>query len=255
VCSDQEDRLARPIDEQLGFAVDKVYRYIKAPKEEWQPFWDQALGQGPPPTEDCDINRSPSGTVDPWVVITSPEAGTVVDKGGSLDVHATGYSTVTDITKMEVYIGGKYVTQATNNPFVSTVTVPASLGNGTHAVRVKVYDVEGRTGEDSVNIIVGDIVSISDPANGAELDLGIPITVEARHYGNSEISSAKLIITGVANKTETMTTSGSGVYTATWTPELLGTYNLQVELNLTGGSKITSSVIIVEVDEAPIPPP
>lgn len=247
VCSDQLDRLARPIDEELGYAMDQIYRYIKAPKEEWQPFYDAALGQGAPPTEQCNINRNPTGTSNPWVVITRPTAGTVVDQGASLSIEATAYSSVSDISRVEVYIGSTYITQATNNPYVANVTVPASIPDGTNSLVIRAYDAEGRTGSTSVNIIVGDIATITDPASGAQLGVDIAITVTARHYGSASISSASLIVTGPGptNSTIPLTTSGSGIYTCTWTPDDPGSYTLRAVLNISGGGIINSPSITV----------
>lgn len=255
VCSDQPDRLAREIDEQLGFAQDRVYRYIKAPREEWQQYWDQALGQGSPPSEECDINRNPSGSSDPWVVVSSPTSGTVVDQGGSLSIEATAYSSVANITEIQVYIGETYITQATNNPYVADVTVPSSLPNGTTTVTIRAYDSDGRMGSSSVDILVGDIVTITDPSNGAELDIDIAITVEGRHYGTSTVNSAKLIISGAASSQEDMTTGGSGIYTCTWIPEVEGDYTLQIRLVLSGGTNVESDAISVSavIGEGPGP--
>lgn len=246
VCSDQPDRLAREIDEQLGFAVDKVYRYIVAPKESWQPFWNKALGQGSPPTEECTANRNPSGTKNPWVVISKPKDGTEVDQGGSLSIEATAYSSVSHVSRIEIHIGDTYITQATDNPYVASVTVPAALPDGATTLTITAYDLKGRSGSASVDIIVGNIVSITNPANGASLEIGIPLTVEARHYGPSTVNSAELIVTGPLSGTYAMSTSGSGIYAYAWTPELIGNYTLQVVLHLSDGSDIYSGEISVE---------
>jgi membrane peptidoglycan carboxypeptidase len=245
VCSDQPDRLARDIDIELGFAVEKVYRYIKAPKEEWQSAWDSYFSQGAPPTEYCDVNRNPSGTDNPWVIISNPAANTVVKKGGSLGIEATAYSSVSSISKIEVYIDSTYITQAANNPYAATITIPGSVSNGYHNLIIKVYDEAGRTGSSSVSIIVGDVVSIVEPTSG-EIFTEPPIIVSAAHIGSSTVNSAKLTVSGAGSATVDMSVDGNGNYGCVWSPINEGTYILQVTLTLSGGSNITSSPVTID---------
>ncbi|MBN2015690.1 transglycosylase domain-containing protein [Candidatus Dojkabacteria bacterium] len=248
VCSDQQDRLARDIDEQLGLVIEKVYRYIKAPKDTWQAAWDSYFSQGAPPTEYCDINRNPTGEDNPWVTISKPAANTAVSKGGKVDVEARAYATSSGISKIEVYVDGTYITQATNNPFVASVTIPATVSDGWHDLIVKAYDGAGRTGSASVRIIVGDVVSITDPQNGVSLEMAA-ITVTAQRYGGTSVTSARLLITGPGGSlpSETMSDSGGGAYTCTWAPTQVGSYTLQAALTLSNGSTIYSQNITINV--------
>ncbi|MFC1780438.1 Ig-like domain-containing protein [Patescibacteria group bacterium] len=248
VCKDQTDNLAREIDEQLGYAEDRIYRYIKAPKEEWQSAWNSYFSQGEAPTEYCTINRNPLGEDNPWVIISKPKAATEVDQGEKLSVEATAYASVGGINKIEVYIDSTYITQATNNPFVASITIPGTISNGTHNLIIKAYDESGRSGNASVSIVVGDTVSISSPGNGAYLVIS-PITISAKHIGSSSVNSATVRIIGPANEVIDLTHSGGGVFNAIWTPTIIGDYTLQVTLNLAGGDSITSSVHTVHVVE------
>ncbi len=245
VCTDQPDRLAREIDEQLGYAVDKVYRYIKAPKEEWQQYWDEAFDQGPPPTEYCDINRNPSGEENPWVVISKPSRDAMVDLGGNLSVEATAYSSVDDISKIEVYIDDVYVTQASSNPYVADITVPGSIAAGRHNLVVKAYDGAGRTESDSVRIIVGDTVAITSPSNGATLDVGVLADIAAKHYGSSSVNYADIYIDGVV-QSEYMTYDGGGKYTYSWAPEEERSYSIYVVLKLDNGDEVASQTVTID---------
>lgn len=245
VCSDQEDSLARPIDEELGFAVDKIYRYIVAPKPEWQSFWDNAWGQGSPPTESCTINRSPSGSDIPWVIIDQPSADTAVSQGGSLNVEATAYSSNSEITRIEVYIGDTYITQATNNPFVSSITIPSSISSGYYDLRVIAYDAKGEKGSKSVSILVGNLISLMNPSNSEDVIVGIPLSIDAQHVGASSVDSAEVIIDGPTPEQETMTEGSGDVYSHTWAPIDEGEYSIQVVLHLSDGTEAYSNTISV----------
>lgn len=246
VCSDQEDRLAREIDEQLGFAVDKVYRYIKAPKEEWQVFWDEAFEQGQPPTEYCDINRNPEGEQNPWIILAKPAEDATVKQGSSLGIEATAYSSVASISRIEVYIDDIYITQASNNPYVANITIPETISSGRHNLIVNAYDDAGRTGTDSVGIIVGDVVSITSPSNGATLDRNVLIDIIAQHTGASSVNYAKVSINDIAMDDNMIYESG-GRYTYAWAPEDEDSYTLQVIFYLDDGSQVESQVVNVDV--------
>lgn len=245
VCKDQKNKLARPIDEQLGFAVDKVYSYVKAPKPEWQPFYDKALGQGAPPTEQCTVNRNPTGTKNPWVIIDSPSAGATVAKGGSIAIDATAYSTVADIIRLEIYFSSELITQAPNNPFSDSITIPGSASDGEHVITVKAYDTAGRTGSSSVNIIVGNVVSITDPASETSYTVGAQVPIEALHQGSGVVSYAKLYING--SEHGDMNSTGGGTYGYSWVPSSVGTYTIKVLLHFDNGSDIWSPNVVVNV--------
>lgn len=244
VCSDQPDKLARPIDEQLGYAVDKVYAYIKAPKPEWQVWFDKALGQGSPPTESCTIDRNPNQNQNPWVIISKPGDGTLVQSGGTLDVEATAYSMSSDISKVEVYIDSTFLAQASNNPYAGTVTLP-SLSDGVHSLVVKAYDAAGKTGSSSVSIIVGDVVTITQPASGSSHTVGIPVSIEALHQGAGNVVWAKVYVNG--SEIDEMVSTGGGSYVYSWTPPSAGNYTIRVTLRIEGSGNISSQPIQVAV--------
>ena len=244
VCKDQPRRLARDIDEKLGFAVDKVFSYIKAPKEEWQVYWDEIFNQNEPPTEYCTKDRNPSGSKKPWVEIDKPSDGEQVNQGDSLKIKATAYSSLYDITEIEIYIGSTYITKATNNPYVGSITVPMGIASGYYDLIIKAYDDSGRSGSSSVNILVGDTVSITLPSNGSEFNnWWEPIKIEAVHFGSSGVISAQVNINGMI---DTMDLEDEK-YVYSWSPGAFDTYNIEVTLNLSDGTSVNSQVVTVDV--------
>ncbi len=246
VCTDQQDHLARDIDEQLGKAMDLKVRYVKAPKPEWQPWWDKYVNSAVIPKEPCTIERNPQGGKNPWVVISNPADGTIVQKGGTVEVKGVAYSEVSSISKIEIYFDSTFLMKISNNPFQASVTIPSSASNGYHNLIVKAYDASNMVGSSSVSIVVGDIVQITDPKNGDSLTLST-IYVYAKHTGLSTISNAKLYITGTESLQINMTSVGEGVYSCNWTPQFTGNYNLRVVLNISGGGNIVSQTISVKI--------
>lgn len=253
VCTDQKNRLAREIDEQLGKAMDLKVRYIEAPKPEWQKVWDKYVNKAEIPTEYCNKDRSPTEGDKPWVVISEPADGTLVNQGESVRIEATGYSEEHSIAKMEVYLDDTYLTQASNNPFVANITIPNSTSNGTHSLKVKVYDESNRTGSASVSIIVGDTVEITEPMDGATLEMS-PMFVYAKQTGSSEVTTARLNINGDESTQVEMSDEGDGVFSASWTPTSTGNYTFEVVLFLSGGGTISSDTVSVTIVEETIEP-
>jgi membrane peptidoglycan carboxypeptidase len=252
VCKDQQNRLARDIDEDLGYAKNKTYTYIVAPKKEWQEYYDKSLGQGEPPTEYCTKNRNPSGKNKPWVVISKPTSGTNVAKGGTLQVKATAYSSTDEIEKIEIFldsISGSPLTQASNNPFNGNVTIPSTASNGIHNLIVAAYDSSGRVGSALVGISVGNIVSISNPSSGSTFGVGVEISIEASHIGSATVSSAQVSISGPQSTVIEMNSLGGGNYSTInpWVPGVIGTYSLKVGMQLENGETINSSPITVTI--------
>jgi len=249
VCTDQTDRLAREIDEQLGYATDQVYRYIVAPKPEWQEAWDKAFEQSQPPTEYCDVNRNPTGNENPWVTISKPSSGTKVKKGGSLEIEATAYSSAADVTKIEVYIDDVYITQASSNPYIASITVPQEISDGNHNLIVKAYDDFSRSGFSSVPIIVGDTVSITIPTNGSNVNVDVVIDITAIHSGATKVNSAYLIINNGSDLRVNMEITGADTFVYAWTPEVERHFTFQVMMQLEDGRQISSSRIEVNAVE------
>jgi len=162
VCTDEPDKLARPIDIALGLSQTitvKEYSMIDPSLQKYLdsyiPGWyttnvvkNPALAVWGPlmPTQQCDINRNPGGNTQPWAVINSPTASG--SYGNMLPLSINGYSQNGDVTGMEVRMDG--------NPLksYSTVTISdsldiGSLSNGSHTLSVDVTDSTGTVGTTS----------------------------------------------------------------------------------------------------------
>lgn len=163
VCVDQTDHLAREIDKTLGMSQKiEVKKYIM-PDKSLQTFLDEYVQSKPElggivPTEYCNISRNPSGTFEPWAVITSPENGKIVT--GELNVAYNAY-TATDgaiITKTEILIDNEVVHTSTILPVSKAITLAGNHKTpGLHNLLIKVYDSKGGIGSTGTTFIVKDI--------------------------------------------------------------------------------------------------
>jgi len=108
-------------------------------------------------------------TTSPQVSITSPSNDTWVNTS-----HVTIEWTASDATglsKVEVYVDGQL--NQTLSPTATSVTV--NLSDGTHVIKVVVYDNVDNTAEDEIYVHVDTappVISITSPANGTWFNTG-----------------------------------------------------------------------------------
>ncbi len=106
-----------------------------------------------------------SSMAGPTVAITKPLDGEAVTAGFAVD--ATAMNTI-GVTKAELYIDGTLASTITTTPYI--FNAPATLGPGTHAVKVTAYDHYGDTGSAQINAIIGTpCKSASDCMNSSDV--------------------------------------------------------------------------------------
>ena len=161
VCVDQTDHLARQIDIDLGKAINLQIKHYIMPDTKLQGFLDDYVASkglgGITPKEPCTINRNPSGTAEPWAVITS--SGVV--SGGAIDVSYNAFTSNLGavITKTEIFIdsSGSPLVINTTLPYTNNALSVGALAIGNHLLKVKVFDSLGNIGISTVTIKVNGI--------------------------------------------------------------------------------------------------
>jgi len=193
VCVDQTNRLARDIDISLGKSITVQIKYYKMPNPKMQKYMDawinskEDYGPNGVPEEYCDIDRSPTG--DPWAVVSSPAAGSLITD--TLSINLTGYSPNGNVTKVEVYFDGSFMGESTSLPYVTSFSV-GPLAAGSHTVLVKVHDDVGAIGSDTLTLYtIGDL-SITAP--GSVL-VGETASIDYS-YSGSGLEGATLYVDG-----------------------------------------------------------
>jgi hypothetical protein len=175
VCTDQPTKLARDLDENLGFATDKNVKVFKMASPSLQPYLDAAVDNANLiPTEFCDKQRSPNGS-NPWGVFSSPSNNQVVS--GSINVNIQGYSVEGATTKIEVYIGdpgnGVMVGSENGDSFSGSIDLSA-YETARIPIYARVFDNTGKVGDSfvyvNVNASVNSDLVITSPASPVTAD-------------------------------------------------------------------------------------
>lgn len=159
VCKDQPDRVARPIDEALNMAEDRIFdQYVLTSVPNWQRFVDEYITSSTNipnggPTAFCDRDRGGSGIFVQNLTITSTATG-VRYQGQALSSNGT-------VNSVEFYFSGRLMGSVTNGTF--DVTYPYApafpvVEDGVYAANVVVRDNAGSTPHTSsaTYVTVGD---------------------------------------------------------------------------------------------------
>lgn len=167
VCTDQQNRLARPIDEAMGLAMDAEYPYFKMPVKEWQDQLDKwmannkadgALPNGGP-SQPCTVDRS-GGVSGPFFSFTSISGSSV----SSINIKGGIYSNTGTINAVSFYLDNDLIPSCTTPSYQSfDITCDISslgLGEGEYTFYASASDTSGKTNDSSnINVTIGDGVS------------------------------------------------------------------------------------------------
>lgn len=221
VCDDQQDHIARSIDEATGHAIDKTFTSYTMPVKELQPFADAYFskkGMGFPTTQ-CTVDRSPTPGK-PWAVISNPGAGPY---SGTLPVAYTAFTPQGIVSKSDFYIDGvRKGGTSTDSSYSGSVSL-SGIGAGSHTFKVTVTDSTGMVGDSSVTFTISNgNFTITSP--GGTISSG-PVTVSATYSGPASPSGVQFCISG--GSCSSMSGSGNGPYTANWSPSA-GDYDIYV---------------------------
>lgn len=148
VCSDQQDRVARPIDITMGLSVEREFIYYRSPVSKWQGYLDDYLksraGNVPNggPVEPCTIDRSGGVTNGPFFKfsgINAVSTSSINIRGGVYSLNGTVNSLKFFINNVE--IAGCAVPVANYSSFDITCDISAfNLDNGVYKFNASATD-------------------------------------------------------------------------------------------------------------------
>ncbi|BCX13888.1 MAG: hypothetical protein KatS3mg085_420 [Candidatus Dojkabacteria bacterium] len=260
VCTDQPDKLARPVDIALGFAEEKVFTYYVSPVPEWQNFVDSYMRQkhsenpaenplNGGPEEYCDVDRS-GGSDDPILNITAPINGDTVTN--SITISGGVYSDNSDIVSVKVYFANQLlgtIASGFENLNQTYDISSLNLENGTYTFVIDAIDANGNSSQYSIDLVKGSVTTsnltfVTEPPSS--LTYGVTVnpvthTITVNYAGTKTISSVELY--QIKNGTDitllgTMTNAGSGNYTYSWgasVPNQTATYEFYAIVYVNGG--------------------
>ncbi|MFO7933481.1 MAG: Ig-like domain-containing protein, partial [Bacteroidales bacterium] len=168
---------------------------------------------------------------------TSPQDSENFSSGASvsLSVDVTSDCMIDSVRFMS---GDKILSTLTSSPFNHTWDDAA---DGKHTLKAVVY-TEGGIAEKQIEIIVGNLVSITHPSDGQTLDVGqniIEVTVEG-----VAVSSVSFYIDD-----EKMGEDDAPPYSYTWTQEFPGEYSIRAEAGNASHQVTVTLVAELEVDK------
>lgn len=201
-----------------------------------------------PEKADCPLPLGPGDA--PVVDFITPANGTSVAKGGNLNIKVDPRAKGS-VTQVELYFDGALISTIASAPYEFNYVVPNATSVGSHTLRAKVTDNEGKTGESQITInVTGAVVSINitSPSNGST-HLLQPIVFEASVSDNS-IDKVQFIITkqggGYSNTFEDNSYGGS--WSIAWADGTLPSnsfYNVKA-VAVDGANTYESSTITIK---------
>jgi len=171
ICTDQRDKLARPIDIAMGKAVEATFNYYKMPVAQYQSDLDRYLRENTKPsegkfpnggvTDPCTIDRS-GGTSGPFFLLNTVDASA----GSSIHISGGVYSTNGNIINIQFLLDNLIIpscTTTTYDSFDITCTISGmNLDEGKYEFKARATDSNSVTNTSSITIInVGDAITSS----------------------------------------------------------------------------------------------
>ena len=151
-------------------------------------------------------------TTAPAVAMTAPAAGSALSN--SVTVSATASDNV-GVTKVEFYVDGVLVATDTTAPYSATWNTNNST-LGAHSLTAKAYDqAANATTSASVAVTVSDTVkptvSITSPANNAQVNRSTDVTIAANASDNRAVARVEFYVNNVLTCSDT-----AAAYTCRW---------------------------------------
>jgi membrane peptidoglycan carboxypeptidase len=169
VCEDQQDKIARPIDVQMGKSIEKNFIKYTSIVPDWQKFIDEFVQKAGYlnniPTEPCNIDRT-GGAVGPFV-------SSLNGNFSGNNLHVTGSAFSTDgvtISKINIFLNNQQLNSCTITSNFSNFDVTCPLSNGytsgnPYPLRAEIVDVQNRTNIKQVDISFSHGFSLVFPAS------------------------------------------------------------------------------------------
>jgi hypothetical protein len=181
-------------------------------------------------------------TAAPTVTVAAP-SGTL---GSSLLVQASVSDSDGIITQVEFLVNGLVVQTLTAAPYSYNLPLAST---GTYLLQVRATDNSGNVGVSAVEQFLVNqgsppVVSITSPANGANIPAGQPVTVTANA---SDTDGSVVSVTFFQNGTQIGEPDTQAPYSATFTPGSPGQYTLVALAQDNSGNLTQSTPVVVTV--------
>jgi|GEM_PF-186083 len=207
VCTDQPNKLAREIDMNAGFAVEKEFTYMKMPYDKFQPYLDNWLqdkqGGNGAPKDMCDVNRSTNGE-NAWAII-NPNSTTYTfgAGGGNIPVSVKGVAITGGVTSMTITLisvntgtapAGFTPVNVSGGTFDGNLVAPAGIPSGQYDIKATVASPGGNGSSTARISITGSSAANinASPATPSIATPGANVQVKGTYTGT--VNSATLTV-------------------------------------------------------------
>jgi hypothetical protein len=213
----------------------------------------------------------------PVVTITSPVSGTQGQVGQPVTVEVVA-TDPTGVTQVELWVDGKLTNVQSRpaegaQPSWNTRFIWTPQSPGSHTLGARATNSSGQKSA-LVSIIINVIggvarLTITNPANGAQVEVGQEVTVQAEAEDSLGVVSAELWVNGALAGTWAAPAS-QGVHgllkvvfiqatqvniTFPWTPQAAGSYTLEVRSFRPGGQQSARDSVSVQAVAPALPTP
>ncbi len=194
------------------------------------------------------VDVEPTSPVLPNVSITSPAAGSVLPINTPTSISASASDSDGSIVQVEIFANGASLGTVTGFPLTIdwTPTFPGPV-----TLTAQATDDGGNvslSGGISVTVDAGGIPSteITSPSTGTSYVVGnaIPLAANATAVSPASIQQVRFLANGIQFATDT-----TAPFTASWTPNSLGTFALTTEATDTLGNKGTSPTVSLTITD------
>jgi subtilisin family serine protease len=183
---------------------------------------------------------SPVDGAPPTAAITSPTAGATVAAPLTIAVDAADD---VGVTRVELHVDGALAATDTTAPYAFAWN-PGSVGDGSHALVAKAYDLAGNVGPSPsipVTVAVAPTASITAPASGAVVSGTVAVTAQA--FDNTGIARVEFTVDGSLRAT-----SSTAPYGFAWnTTGEVGSHTLVATAYDAAGLSGASTPVAVQV--------
>lgn len=210
VCTDQEDRLARPVDIAMGLSKEKDFTQYLMPVAAWQHFLDEYMGQKNAekpgefnkngiPTEYCDIDRSGGVTGPYFPTLSASVSQTNINIKGNVFTTSGNINGLTFEIKNQTgdFMAIPGCTTTNYNGFDITCNL-SSLGidSGNATLRARATDSTGKANTKNVTVSVPSGFSFTSPSGELTCSIAAgncPTTISVTYAGGWTLNPGSVV--------------------------------------------------------------
>lgn len=250
VCTDQQDKLARPMDIALGYSVEKSFTQYIMPVASLQKYLDEYLkSKGSEnnalPTENCNIDRS-GGVTGPFFASLSGNMN-----GNTINIKGSSYSNQGSMTALSFSVKSQGSASFTAVPGCTTTNyngfditcnlASIQINSGDLTLRAIGTDSAGNTNSKDLIVTVPSGFSFNTPSTNDTCTTACSRTLSATYSGGFSLSGVSFRVYKGNSLIATLPATGSGTYTANWVSTGTGAYKFQAVGTTSTGGKMEST--------------